>query len=191
MKYAIYGADGRIIQTATGTLQSVSDILQTEQLVVAVNPFVDPTTHYISGGVAVEFPTKPSEFHTWNWTTHVWNDIRSLNELKASRIELAKIARDRALYGGFTWDGSVFDSDSESQVRLLGVSVRADRDPTTVETWRLQDNTWRVLDATDIMNVWAVFEQHMRDCFQTFAILEAQILAATSAVELETLLWPA
>lgn len=149
-----------------------------------------PANTYWSGSAWVTIPARPSAAHVWNWTTKAWEDPRTLADHKTAKITQLKRARDGYIHGGFTWDGSVFDSDTVSQMRLMGLQNKALRDTAMVESWRLADNTWRSLNATQALQVWDTFEQHLRTGFQTFAVLEAQVLAASTEAEVSAVEWP-
>lgn len=133
--------------------------------------------------------TKPSPAHVWDWGTKAWIDPRTLQDHRDARMRVLKLARDAHITNGFTWDGSVFDSDQVAQTRLLGLKLKAQNDSAMTETWRLQDNTWRVLTASNALAVWDTFEQHLRNAFQTFAGLEAQVAAATTVEQIEGVTW--
>ena len=136
------------------------------------------------------FPDQPSPIHTWDWTVKAWVDQRTLEQHKADKLKALKTTRDTFLHDGFTWDSSRFDSDLVAQTRLLGLRLKAQGDPAMVETWRLQDNTWRQLNATEALAVWDTFEQHLRNAFQTFAVVEAQVIAAETIEQVEGVTWP-
>lgn len=151
-------------------------------------------THFVRDGTLVPYTPEqrlarakmPAFQAVWSNTTFSWIDQRSLVQQKADAAEQIKHARDAAIYGGFTWDGSRFDSDETSQARLLGAMVCG-----AGETWRLADNTWRHLSPADMTAIYAALADHVRAQFITFALLEAQLASANTATELETIAWPA
>lgn len=156
----------------------------------AIEIDVDPETpfdlraHYVSAGQVYERGPQPSEDHRWDWPTLSWvldlDAVRS--ELRADLIEKLKRARDTRFEAGFIWDGSPFDSDTAvSQPRLLGLFTTAIAGgiPPEGYAWRLADNTWRVLSASDAIAVWGAFQAHMAGLFAAFAAHEAAVLAET------------
>lgn len=166
------------------------DLAALETSKVEVIAETAPSNTYWDGEDWLEIPARPSAAHTWNWGTKTWTDPRTLADHKATRMRYLKAARDEYLNGGFTWDGSVFDSNLVSQLRLLGLKNKAQTNALMVESWRLQDNTWRELDAEDALAVFDTFENHLRGAFQTFAALEAEVLAAETIEEIEEVVWP-
>lgn len=149
-----------------------------------------PPDTYRHEGAWVAIPVRPSLNHQWNWTTKVWEDPRTLEEHKAARKQVIKRSRDEFINGGFTWDGSTFDSNTISQLRLSGVHAKSLREPGMSETWRLADNSWRTLNATDVGGVYQALEDHIRSAFQTQALLESQIDSAVDQAEVEAVIWP-
>lgn len=100
---------------------------------------------------------------------------------RAVAVGECKRLRDAAIFGGFDWDGSRFDSDDIAQSRLLGLFVQAQSSPASFPiTWRLADNTWRALSAADAAALYAAMVAHLQGQFALFAQREADILACAS-----------
>lgn len=120
----------------------------------------------------------------WDPATEDWIDERPLNDVRADVLARLRNKRDALLEGGFTWDGSTFDSDTAvSQPRLLGLFATAIAGgiPPSGYPWRLKNNSWRVLSAADAIAVWGAFQGHMAALFGAFAVHEATVTALTSA----------
>ena len=118
-----------------------------------------------------------------------WHDTRTLAEAQALRIAAMREARDAVLNGTFTWDGSTFDADQVSQTRLLGAVVAALEPGFDPTLWRLADNTWRELTATQLRAVYQALQQHVRACFTQFGQREAAINAATTVAAVDAVTW--
>lgn len=147
---------------------------------------------YISNGVFVAFPEQPSPQHVFDWDSHAWVDPRSLADLKAEKWVAIKAARDAAEFGGFTWDGSVFDSDLISQSRIQGATQLAGLAPMTFSLdWTLADNSVRTLNAMQMIAVGEALGAHVATQHSIGRSLRAAIEAATSAAELDAIAWPA
>jgi hypothetical protein len=116
--------------------------------------------------------------------TFVADNKDTLEGVKQRKLNDMKRLRDAEINGGFTWDSSGFDSDPISQTRILGAFVAAQE-----QTWRLSDNSWRVLSITDIQAVWTALQSHMKSKFIKFAIKEAEVAAAIDIEATNTISW--
>ncbi|MEO6363138.1 MAG: hypothetical protein ABIO71_07905, partial [Caldimonas sp.] len=71
-----------------------------------------------------------------------------------------------------------------------GMYVSSINDPGFgTKTFRLADNSWRVLDATDVASLWAGLQAHVEGRFQQFALREAAINAAATAEQVAAVTW--
>jgi len=143
----------------------------------------------ISGPVNWSNRPTPSHYpHLVNGAV-VWQDNRVLVDVKSARVALMRDARDSAINGTFTWDGSAFDADQVSQTRILGLKVASTDAGFTPKAWRLADNTWRTLSAADAADVWTALQAHVAGHFATFAAREAAIAAATTVAAVDLITW--
>lgn len=149
-----------------------------------------PLTHKVVAGAVVEYTPAgkarlaafPGAGYRWDPATEDWIDERPIGTVRAELLVALRTKRDALLEGGFTWDGSPFDSDTAvSQPRILGLFTTAIAGgiPPEGYPWRLADNTWRVLSAADATAVWGAFQAHMAGLFQAFAVHEAAVAAET------------
>lgn len=191
IRYALYlESTGEII--GSGAAGALSDVyLYANQSAVA-SDVANVGTHYVDTGTlsVVEYSTaaklayanRPHGNFAWSPPTGTWIDNRTLVEVRSAVLERLKITRDSRINGGFVWDGSTFDSDTQiSQPRLLGLFTTATAGGIPAEgyPWRLKDNSWRVLSAADAQGVWGAFQGWMASHFAAFAAHEATVLAET------------
>ena len=108
-----------------------------------------------------------------------------------------KQIRNQLEQSGFTWDGSTFDSNMISSIRWTATLGKASREHLRgnaewTETWKLADNTYRVLTATDVIAVDDARYAYVKGLHTTCAILEAQVNdpAKTTIAEVEAVSWP-
>lgn len=173
------------VETAQMNCALGQSILPAQEGITDVSHYVD-----VSQQSFVPIPPRLTEFDTWDWNTKTWLSP-NLSVLKDASISVLKASRDSAIFGGFYWDGSKFDSDIVAQSRLLGLyvdSMRPDYQPTH---WRLQDNSWRELTAGDVSAAYQALSTHVRTNFIIFAELEAAVNAATTPLEISEVVWPA
>ena len=185
--YIAYEAStGRILQIATAPLNGQEfggcSILESDTRVV-------PPDSYIFDGEVVSPPQKPSPHHTFDYTTKQWVDPRTLSDLQAAKWAQIKRDRDEAEFGGFTWDGSPFDSDAISQSRIQGAVQLAAMAPGFTIDWTLANNSVRNLSAADLANVGAALVMHVAAQHDKARTLRSQIEAATTVAEVDAVTW--
>jgi hypothetical protein len=138
-------------------------------------------------------PAQPDDKHVFDWTSHTWVDPRTLDDLKSDQWELMKAARETAEFGGFTWDGSDFDSDSESQRKIQGavqmaLIAAAASQPFSID-WTLADNTVRTLSGADMINVGLAMGTFVSGIYEQGRALREQIDAATTPEQVQAIAW--
>ena len=160
VNFILHTPDGEIIQTGSCgrnqlEYQKIPGLILLEGSAVVGKDFIDES------GDVVSIPNKPSTHHKFDYPTKTWVDPRSLEEHKSAQWALIKAARDEAEFGGFTWDGSMFDSDQVSQARIQGAVLLATGNPNFVVDWTLADNTVRSLTADDLIVLSLTLGEHV------------------------------
>jgi len=171
-------ATGRVVSSGTTQLPQslVSDTLD-----VLAGAQARPGSSYVEAGCVVEIPVKPSVHHVFDWAAKAWIDPRSLQDLKDARWAEVRRERDRDEFGGFSWDGSRFDSDALSQQRITGAVTLAMMNSAFSIGWTLADNTMRTLNAADMIAVGVALGQHVNACHERARVLRREIEAALTA----------
>lgn len=192
-----FAGDGKIEKGAFGLSDSdVASINAAEANIIVSDVFawrVDD--FYVHDGELIAKPARPSPEHTWDYASQAWIDARSLDEVKAQRWAQIKAQRDAIEFGGFTWSDDEFDSDAESQARIMGavqmalIAVQAEQ-PFTID-WTLADNTVRSMSAADIVSAGLALGAHVAAAHGIARTLRAAIEACTTAAEVEAISWPA
>lgn len=151
----------------------------------------DPRVHYVDvlTQQPVLLPPKPSSCHQFDFATKQWVDSRTLGQAQTMAWSDMKTLRSQKESDGFTWDGSVFDSDRVSQSRIMGAVQLAGMNPAFEIPWTLEDNTVRVLSASDMQAVGAALGSHVATIFARAQELRAEIYAATTIAAVEAVTW--
>lgn len=127
-------------------------------------------------------------------TATVVADTTDFDAAKVRKWVDIKATRDFQEFGGFTWDGSVFDSNPISVARITGSVVMAmlaaNVGQPFLQTWKLADNTTRNLDGAQMMSVGLTLGQHVSAVHGTAETLYQAIQAATTQEELDAVVWP-
>ena len=121
-------------------------------------------------------------------------DVTELESAKINKWTDIKSFRDRQEYGGFFWDGTVFDSDPQSQSRIQGavqlaILAQQNNQPFSID-WTLQDNSVRTLSGTDVIAVGQALAAHVQAIHQVGRVLREQIDSATTVQEVKNIAWP-
>lgn len=189
--YALYETEsGRVLQTITQP-SGVPDVpggMGACAYIEVAADFRDQDS-YIADGRVVGIPLRPSDHHLFDWTTKQWFDPRTLQDLKDAKWAEIKAARSSAEYGGFTWDGSAFDSDAISQARIQGAVQLAGMAPEFSIDWTLANNEVRTLSAADMLAVGAALGLHVATQFNRARVLREQIEVATTADAVAAIVW--
>lgn len=105
MRFAIYAATGRIVQTGECLDSATSEDFShfTDAVLLGITPDVSIETHYIDDGAAVPIPVRPSDAHVFNYTTKLWElDFDAVRSQKS--VDIDQACRSTILAG--------FDSDA-------------------------------------------------------------------------------
>lgn len=148
---------------------------------------------YYCDGEVCEKPSQPFPYYTFNYGTKQWEDPRTLSDIKQIQRDIIKQSRTQAEYAGFIWDGSTFDSNAESQARITGAVTLALltlqlSQPYEV-TWTLADDTFRTLDASEVVLIGLALGSHVQTIFSKGQMLQAQIDASITKEEVEAITW--
>ena len=154
-----------------------------------------PTRYFWDGTAAVDtqqpyFP--PNTWSSWDSNTRAWVDSRTLEQLKEAQWNLIKQARNTAEYGGFAWNGFVFDSDEVSQQRIgnavqLAQLNQTNQDYTT--EWTLQDNSVIELTPQSLVSVGLALGQHIISVHSKARMLRQLIIQAESKEGVISVVW--
>lgn len=112
-----------------------------------------------------------------------------LESIKQAKLEEINAARDEALVGGFEFSGSVFDSDPKSLQRINGAVTLAMLDSTFSTHWITQNNETVLLDAQALIGLGQAAAAHESTQIFKARQLKDQVLAATTAAEVDAVVW--
>ena len=135
----------------------------------------------------IDPPSKPTEFHIFDYELKSWVDPRSLDDIKAQKWTEIKSQRDRLEFGGFEFEGNIYDSDQVSQGRIMGAAVAG-----IDQTWTLADNTTVALSAMQLQQLYAALQAHIASVHERGRsarqlIFDAETKEQVEAVQLQHL----
>ena len=136
---------------------SILSVLEGSQELIRLNTpkdakFVDDieyisSTDYFDSATStfVSIGESPSQHHTFDYEIKQWIDPRALEEIKAQKWAEIKSRRDQLEFGGFEFEGNIYDSDQVSQGRIMGAAAAW-----VDQIWTLADNTTVELSASQL-----------------------------------------
>ena len=185
IKVVVFMKDsGRI--TSVGTT-CFPELLETPEQGVLTHIAADIENDYVHQGGIHHKGDRPSKAHIFDYTAKQWVDPRSLEDHKTAQWALIKAARNEAEFGGFTWDGSIFDSDQVSQARIQGAVLLATDNPNFVVDWTLADNTVRSLTADVLIAISQALGEHVALQHSRARNARALLDQATSLSEVQSI----
>lgn len=122
----------------------------------------------------------PTEYHQFNYTSKEWFDPRSLDEIKAQKWVEIKSQRDQLEFGGFAFEGNIYDSDQVSQGRIMGAASAG-----VDQVWTLADNTTVSLTSSQLQQLYDSLQAHIASVHERGRIARQLIFGAETKEEVE------
>lgn len=173
---------------------SIRSVLEGTQELISLNTpkdakFVDDIeyisiTDYFDGEANkfVSIGEPPSPHHIFDYHTKHWIDPRELDEIKAQKWAEIKSQRDQLEFGGFEFEGNVYDSDQASQGRIMGAAVAG-----IDQTWTLANNTTVELTALQLQQLYAALQTHIAGAHERGRIARQLIFEAETKEQVEAI----
>lgn len=164
------------------TIQASDEIvmLNTPADCLAVEDPPEINMYYQDGWVAM--PAQPTQHHIFNYDLKDWVDPRTLDEIKAQKWAEIKSRRDQLEFGGFEFEGGVYDSDQASQGRIMVAAVAG-----VDQVWTLADNTTGELSASQLQQLYAALQAHIASVHERGRIARQLIFEAETKEQVEAI----
>lgn len=137
---------------------------------------------YWNGNAFVNIGESPSPHHIFDYHTKQWIDPRELDEIKEQKWSEIKSQRDRLEFGGFEFEGNVYDSDQVSQGRIMGAAAAG-----AEQTWTLANNTTVELTAHQLKELYAALQVHIAGAHERGRIARQLIFEAETKEQVESI----
>ena len=124
----------------------------------------------------------PSPQHVFDYDIKQWIDPRALEEIKAQKWAEIKQQRDHLEFGGFEFEGNIYDSDQISQGRILGAASAG-----LSQVWTLADNTTVNLTADQLVQIYQALQTHTASVHQRGRTAREVIMSATTKEDVESI----
>lgn len=143
----------------------------------------EPNDYYVKDGEAKRIPNAPDNvFCIFDTLSEQWVDPRTLDEIKAQKWEEIKAQRDQLEFGGFVFEGHLYDSDRVSQGRIMGAASAGIN-----QTWTLADNTTVELSAAQLQQLYATLQAHIASVHERGRVARQLIFDAETKEQVEAI----
>ena len=173
---AIVSKNGKLVHVIRGSKELID--INTPEGCLAVDDPPQLNMYYQNGWV--EMPTQPTPYHTFDYDLKDWVDPRTLDEIKAQKWDEIKSQRDRLEFGGFEFEGNIYDSDQVSQGRIMGASIAG-----VDQVWTLADNSTVELTAVQLQQLYAALQTHIASAHERGRIARQLIYEAETKEQVE------
>jgi hypothetical protein len=108
----------------------------------------------------------------------------TLEDKKAELVALVTKQRQMKEVAGCLYEGNMFYTDNDSQVKFLGILLTAITDPSFSTTFKTMSGAFVHLNNDDIRGVSQAVRQHIQSCYEEEAYLLYQVNNATTMEQL-------
>lgn len=125
---------------------------------------------------------KPAGYMVFDYVTKQWIDPRTLDEIKAQKWAEIKQHREQLEFGGFEFEGNIYDSNQVSQGRIMGAAAAG-----VDQTWTLANNATVELTALQLQQLYAALQSHIASVHERGRIARQLIFEAETKEQVEAI----
>ena len=141
----------------------------------------EPGKYYVKDSEVKRIPKAPDNaFCMFDTLSEQWVDVRSLEDVKQQKWDEIKDLRDSLEFGGFEFEGGIYDSDQASQGRIMGVMIAG-----VDQVWTLADNTNVSLTASQLQQLYSALQVHIASVHERGRVARQLILEAETKEQVE------
>lgn len=123
----------------------------------------------------------PNGYCIFDYEKKGWIDPRTLDEIKTQKWDEIKTERDQLEFGGFEFEGNIYDSNQVSQGRIIGAAVAG-----IDQTWTLANNTTVELTAQQLKELYAALQAHIANAHERGRIARQLVFDAETKEQIES-----
>ena len=174
-----YGKITKVFVWASDELISAN--VHADDIVLFIDPPEDRSSYWDFANESWKsIGTAPSPHHTFDYTTKQWIDTHTIEDIKAQKWTEIKSERDSLEFGGFEFDGSIYDSDQVSQGRIMGAASAG-----VDQVWTLANNTTVELSASQLQQLYVALQAHIASAHERGRIARQLIFDAETKEQVE------
>ena len=174
--------DGEILRAIGGNREQFQVNTKDGEIFIDICEAVVSSSYYsFTEKRFIALSDAPSPHHVFDYEIKQWIDPRALEEIKAQKWAEIKQQRDHLEFGGFEFEGNIYDSDQISQGRILGAASAG-----LSQVWTLADNTTVNLTADQLVQIYQALQTHTASVHQRGRIAREVIMSATTKEDVES-----
>ena len=174
--------DGEILRAIGGNREQFQVNTKDGEIFIDICEAVASSSYYsFTEKRFIALSDAPSPQHVFDYEIKQWIDPRTLDEIKAQKWAEIKSQRDQLEFGGFKFEGNIYDSDQVSQGRILGAAFAG-----LSQVWTLADNTTVNLTAYQLVQIYRALQTHTASVHQRGRIAREVIMSATTKEDVES-----
>lgn len=143
---------------------------------------VEPCFYDSVSETFISIPEQPTQYHTFDFDSKTWCDTRSLVEIKAQKWEEIKSERNALEFGGFEFEGHIYDSDQTSQGRIMGAALSQQ-----AQSWTTKDNAVVPLSAAQMSELYSTLQARIASVHERGRIARQLIFDAETKEQIEAI----
>ena len=183
-KYAVISAAGALLSSFNGDPCYFTKEIGDNLLIPLEDdiPFDDSVIHVYDFQNERMTTLKKVPYHVFNSETRQWVDTRAIDDVQNQKWVEIKLERDAFEFGGFEFEGNVYDSDQVSQGRIMGAAAAG-----VDQVWTLAGNTTVSLTASQLQQLYATLQAHIASAHERGRIARQLIYEAKTKEEVEAI----
>lgn len=183
MKRVFLNDDASILSVLEGNLDLINLNTPKDAIFIDDIEYISNTDYFDSEAIKfVSIGESPSNHHTFDYTVKQWIDPRTLDEIKTQKWTEIKAYRDQLEFGGFEFEGNIYDSDQVSQGRIMGAAAAG-----IDQTWTLANNTTVELTALQLQQLYGALQAHVASVHERGRMARLAIESAETVEEVESI----
>ena len=173
--------DGEILRAIMGNREQFQVNTKDGEIFIDICEAVVSSSYYsFTEKRFIALSDAPSPQHVFDYDIKQWIDPRALEEIKAQKWDEIKTQRYQLEFGGFEFEGYIYDSDQVSQGRIMGAASAG-----VDQIWTLADNTTVELSASRLQQLYSALQAHIASVHERGRIARQLILEAETKEQVE------
>lgn len=174
--------DGEILRAIGGNRAQFQVNTKDGEIFIDVREAVVSSSYYsFTEKRFIALSDAPSPQHVFDYEIKQWIDPRALDDIKSQKWDEIKSQRNQLEFGGFEFEGGIYDSDQVSQGRITGAASAG-----IDQTWTLADNTTVELSASQLQQLYAALQAHIASVHERGRIARQLIFEAETKEQVES-----